>query len=97
MYRGFYRWASDNKARNLSAVSPGPGRRFGKCEGQRFDCVSRRNFRDLKYMLGLVNLHGKRGSFAEQEIWVLLTMFNNRTGDSCQTADEGRLCLPRQL
>ena len=34
------------------------------------------SFRDLKYTLGLVNLHGKRDAFAEQEIWAALTMFN---------------------
>ncbi len=34
-------------------------------------------FRDLKYTLGLVNLHGKRDAFAEQEIWAMLTMFNS--------------------
>lgn len=40
MYCGFYRWASSNEARNLSTIPPGPGQRFGKCKGQRFDCVS---------------------------------------------------------
>lgn len=33
-------------------------------------------FRDLKYTLGLVNLHGKSDSFAEQEIYANLTAFN---------------------
>ena len=33
-------------------------------------------FRDLKYTLCLINLHGKRDAFAEQEIWAALTMFN---------------------
>ena len=33
-------------------------------------------FRDLKYTLGLVNLHGKSDPFAEQEIWASLTAFN---------------------
>lgn len=34
------------------------------------------SFRDLKYSLGLVNLHGKSDAFAEQEIWAALTAFN---------------------
>lgn len=34
------------------------------------------SFRDLKYTIGLVNLHGKRDSYAEQEIFAALTMFN---------------------
>ena len=34
------------------------------------------SFRDLKYTLGLVNLHGKRDAFAEQEIYASLTAFN---------------------
>ena len=34
------------------------------------------SFRDLRYTLGLVNLHGKRNAFAEQEIWAVLTMFD---------------------
>ena len=33
-------------------------------------------FRDLKYKLGLVNLHGKSDAFAEQEIYANLTAFN---------------------
>ena len=34
------------------------------------------SFRDLKYTLGLVNLHGKSDLFAEQEIFSNLTVFN---------------------
>ena len=34
------------------------------------------SFRDLKYTIGLVNLHGKSDAFAEQEIYAALTMFN---------------------
>ncbi len=34
------------------------------------------SFRDLKYTLGLMNLHGKSNSFAEQEIYSSLTTFN---------------------
>lgn len=33
-------------------------------------------FRDLKYSLGLVNLHGRSDAFAEQEIYASLTAFN---------------------
>lgn len=33
-------------------------------------------FRDLKYTLGLVNLHGRSDAFAEQEIYANLTAFN---------------------
>lgn len=33
-------------------------------------------FRDFKYTLGLVNLHGKSDAFAEQEIYSSLTAFN---------------------
>ena len=33
-------------------------------------------FRDLKYTMGLVNLHGKSDCFAEQEIYAAMTMFN---------------------
>ena len=33
-------------------------------------------FRDLKYTLGLVNLHGKSDAFAAQEIYANLTAFN---------------------
>lgn len=33
-------------------------------------------FRDLKYTLGLVNLHGKSDSFAEQEVYANMTAFN---------------------
>ena len=34
------------------------------------------SFRDLKYTLGLVNLHGKSDAFVQQEIYAALTMFN---------------------
>ena len=34
------------------------------------------SFRDLKYTLGLVNLHGKSDAFAEQEVYARLTVFN---------------------
>lgn len=34
------------------------------------------SFRDLKYTLGLVNLHGRSDDFAEQEIYANLTAFN---------------------
>ena len=34
------------------------------------------SFRDLKYTLGLVNLHGRSDAFAEQEIYSHLTAFN---------------------
>lgn len=34
------------------------------------------SFRDLKYSLGLVNLHGKSDEFVIQEIYAALTMFN---------------------
>ena len=34
------------------------------------------SFRDLKYTLGLVNLHGKSDAYAEQEIYANLTAFN---------------------
>ena len=34
------------------------------------------SFRDLKYTIGLVNLHGKSDAFAEQEIYAALTTFN---------------------
>lgn len=34
------------------------------------------SFRDLKYTLGLVNLHGRSDMFAEQEIYANLTAFN---------------------
>lgn len=34
------------------------------------------SFRDLKYTLGLVDLHGKSDVFAEQEIYACLTAFN---------------------
>lgn len=34
------------------------------------------SFRDLKYTLGLVNLHGRSDAFAEQEIYAHLTAFN---------------------
>ncbi len=34
------------------------------------------SFRDLKYTLGLVNLHGKSDNFAKQEIYAGLTAFN---------------------
>ncbi len=34
------------------------------------------SFRDLKYSLGLVNLHGKRDEFVRQEIFSALTIFN---------------------
>lgn len=34
------------------------------------------SFRDLKYTLGLVNLHGKSDAFTEQEIYANLTAFN---------------------
>lgn len=34
------------------------------------------SFRDLKYTLGLVNLHGKSDAFAEQEIYASLMAFN---------------------
>ena len=33
-------------------------------------------FRDIKYSLGLVNLHGRSDAFAEQEIYANLTAFN---------------------
>ena len=34
------------------------------------------SFRDLKYTLGLVNLHGRSDAFAEQEVFSNLTVFN---------------------
>lgn len=34
------------------------------------------SFRDLKYTVGLVNLHGKRDDFVEQEIYAAMTAFN---------------------
>lgn len=34
------------------------------------------SFRDLKYSIGLVNLHGKSDAYATQEIWAALTAFN---------------------
>ncbi|MCR5272602.1 MAG: IS4 family transposase [Lachnospiraceae bacterium] len=34
------------------------------------------SFRELKYALGLVNLHSKKRQFIEQEIWARLTMYN---------------------
>ncbi|MPM16454.1 IS4 family transposase IS1675 [bioreactor metagenome] len=34
------------------------------------------SFRDLKYSLGLVNLHGKSDAFVEQEMYAALTAFN---------------------
>lgn len=34
------------------------------------------SFRDLKYTIGLVNLHGKRDDFVEQEIYAAMTVFN---------------------
>lgn len=34
------------------------------------------SFRDLKYTIGLVNLHGRSDTFCEQEIYAALTMFN---------------------
>ena len=34
------------------------------------------SFRDMKYTLGLVNLHGRSDAFAEQEIYASLTAFN---------------------
>lgn len=34
------------------------------------------SFRSMKYIVGLVNLHGKRDAYAEQEIYAAMTMFN---------------------
>lgn len=34
------------------------------------------SFRELKYALGLVNLHSKKRQFVEQEIWAKLIMYN---------------------
>lgn len=34
------------------------------------------SFRELKYIIGLVNLHGKKDEFVEQEIYAALTMYN---------------------
>lgn len=34
------------------------------------------SFRELKYALGLVNLHAKKRQFIEQEIWAKLIMYN---------------------
>lgn len=34
------------------------------------------SFRDLKYTIGLVNLHGKRDDFVKQEIYAAMTAFN---------------------
>ena len=34
------------------------------------------SFRDLKYTIGLVNPHGKRDDFVEQEIYAAMTAFN---------------------
>ena len=34
------------------------------------------SFRDLKYTIGLVNLHGKRDDFVEREIYAAMTAFN---------------------
>ena len=42
------------------------------------------SFRDLKYTLGLVNLHGKSDAFAEQEIYASLTAFNFASRICCE-------------
>lgn len=34
------------------------------------------SFRELKYILGLTNLHGKKDAFVKQEIWSKLIMYN---------------------
>jgi hypothetical protein len=34
------------------------------------------SFRELKYAIGLVNIHAKKREFIEQEIWAKLTMYN---------------------
>lgn len=34
------------------------------------------SFRDLNHTLWLTNLHGKRDTYAEQEIYVAMTVFN---------------------
>ena len=34
------------------------------------------SFRDLKYSVGLVHLHGKSDQFVEQEVYAALTAFN---------------------
>lgn len=34
------------------------------------------SFRELKYCIGLVNLHGKKDEFVKQEIYAALTMYN---------------------
>ena len=34
------------------------------------------SFRDIKYSLGLINLHGKSDAFAEQEIYAHMTAYN---------------------
>lgn len=34
------------------------------------------SFRSMKYIIGLVNLHGKCDAYAEQEIYAAMTMFN---------------------
>lgn len=34
------------------------------------------SFRELKYCIGIVNLHGKKDDFVKQEIYAALTMYN---------------------
>lgn len=34
------------------------------------------SFRELKYCIGLINLHGKSDEFVTQEIYSALTMYN---------------------
>ena len=55
------------------------------------------SFRDLKYTLGLVNLHGKSDAFAEQEIYASLTAFNFASRvcprGCCPSAEKRRLRL----
>ena len=54
-------------------------------------------FRDWKYTLGLVNLHGKSDAFAEQKIYASLTVFNFASRvcprGCCPSAEKRRLRL----
>ena len=58
-------------------------------------------FRDTKYSVGLVNLHGKRDAFVEQEIYAAMIAFNftSRVVNEVviQQPKNGSICLRRQL
>lgn len=64
------------RASSMASATAGWSRYFAKAWRAMLFSFPIAWFRDLKYKLGLVNLHGMSDAFAEQEIYAALTAFS---------------------